>query len=82
MIVFSSPVFTCSGSTGSVSWKRSGCETGTEILMSEELAERTPPSTYSYLKLTVTPWAPLFALESACIGRLCVIAHPAYSVSK
>ena len=61
-----------SGSTGSPSSKRSGCETGTEILISEVLELRVPPSTYSYLKLISMPCAPFFALDSTCMGTVWV----------
>ena len=71
-IVDSSPALTVAGSTGSPSSKRSGCETGTEILISEVLELRVSPSTYSYLKLISMPCAPFFALDSTCMGTVCV----------
>ena len=61
---------------GGFSWKRSGWLTGTDRRMSAVTALRLLPSTYSYLKLTVMPWAPLLQVGTACMGSSWVRALP------
>ena len=72
----SGPAWGMPADTGALIWNRSGCDTGTDSRISAVTGVRLPLSTYSYLKLTVMPWAPLLQVGTACMGSCWVWVLP------